>query len=69
MVRAMRFIVMLEERLHGAAGGSTEDVFEAKHAREAEELALRDWRVAKPGRTFTPLLTIALHGKEEVGRG
>jgi hypothetical protein len=64
----VRFIVILEERWRGAAVGSTEDMFEADGPHEAEGLAIRAWRLAKPGRTFAPLLTVALHIPEE-GRG
>lgn len=65
----VRFIVILEERWHGAAVGSTEDVFEADCPGEAERVAVRAWTRAKPGRKFVPLLTVALHAPQEAGRG
>ena len=65
----VRFVVMLEERLQGAAVGSTEDVFDASGPLEAERLAIGAWRVAKPDGTFVPLLTVTLHDPEETGDG
>ncbi|MGZ4334996.1 MAG: hypothetical protein ACXVRJ_12105 [Gaiellaceae bacterium] len=67
----MRFIVILEKRWHGAAVGSTEDVFEADGPREAERLSIRAWRLTKPkpGRTFAPLLTVAVREPEEAEDG
>ena len=55
-------MVILEERWRGALVGSTEDVFEADCAQEAERIAVHSWMRVKPGRTFEPLLTLELPG-------
>jgi len=44
--------------LNGATIGSTDDVFEALAAAEAEALAVSAWKAVEPGYGFRPLLTI-----------
>lgn len=65
-VAVMEFIVILEVRAGGAPCGSTEDVVEADSGELAEEQAIKAWRVARPDRTFHPLLTLATSTEGDV---
>jgi hypothetical protein len=55
------YTVVLALTLNGASIGSTNDVFEAASAVEAEVQAIAAWRAAEPSLTFHPLLVIERH--------
>ena len=52
------YTVILAKLYAGASVGSTEDVFDAASAEQAEALAVAAWEQADPRYNYRPLLTL-----------